>query len=50
LDYDNVIFETEKYDAVKIYKMTIGYQPAIASIGKQVVFVEGRGWQYSCRL
>jgi hypothetical protein len=42
LDYDNVIFENEKYDAAKTYKMITGYQPAIAAIGKQIVFVEGR--------
>jgi hypothetical protein len=42
LDYDNVIFENEKYDAAKTYKMTTGYQPGIAAVGKQVIFVEGR--------
>jgi hypothetical protein len=43
LDFDNVILENEKYDAAKTYKMTTGYQPALASIGRQVVFIEGRG-------
>jgi hypothetical protein len=43
LDYDNVILENEKTDAAKTYKMTTGYQPAIAAIGRQVVFIEGRG-------
>lgn len=43
LDYDNVIMENEKKDATKSYKMTTGYQPGIASIGTQVVFIEGRG-------
>lgn len=43
LDYDNVIMENEKIDATKSYKMTTGYQPGIASIGRQVVFIQGRG-------
>ena len=43
LDYDNVIMENEKADASKTYKMTTGYQPGVASIGRQVVFIEGRG-------
>ena len=43
LDYDNVILENEKSDAAKTYKMTTGYQPGIAAIGRQVVFIEGRG-------
>lgn len=43
LDFDNVILENEKYDAADTYKKTTGYQPALASIGRQVVFIEGRG-------
>lgn len=43
LDFDNVILENEKQDAAKTYKMTTGYQPAMASIGRQIVFIEGRG-------
>lgn len=43
LDYDNVILENEKADCAKTYKMTTGYQPALATIGRQVVFIEGRG-------
>ncbi len=43
LDFDNVILENEKCDAAKTYKMTTGYQPALAFIGRQVVFIEGRG-------
>ena len=43
LDYDNVILENEKCDAAKTYKMTTGYQPGIAAIGRQIVFIEGRG-------
>jgi hypothetical protein len=43
LDFDNVILENEKYDAAGTYKKTTGYQPALASIGRQVVFIEGRG-------
>ena len=33
LDFDNVILENEKSDAARTYKMTTGYQPALASIG-----------------
>lgn len=43
LDYDNVIIEHEKSDSAKTYKMTTGYQPGVACIGRQVVFIEGRG-------
>lgn len=43
LDYDNVILENEKADSSKTYKMTTGYQPGIAAIGRQIVFIEGRG-------
>lgn len=43
LDFDNVILENEKCDAARTYKKTTGYQPALASIGRQVVFIEGRG-------
>ena len=43
LDFDNVIFDNEKYDATTTYKMTTGYQPACAFIGRQPVFIEGRG-------
>ena len=43
LDFDNVITVHEKEDAAKTYKMTTGYQPAIAAVGRQIVFIEGRG-------
>ncbi len=43
LDYDNVILENEKSDAAKTYKMNTGYQPGVGSIGRQIVFIEGRG-------
>ncbi len=43
VDFDNVITDNEKYDATRTYKMTTGYQPAFAFIGRQVVFIEGRG-------
>ena len=33
---------TEKYDAKRTYKHVDGYQPGIASIGQQIVYVEGR--------
>lgn len=43
MDFDNLILENEKYDAATTYKMTTGYQPACAFIGRQPVFIEGRG-------
>lgn len=43
MDYDNLITENEKSDAARTYKMTTGYQPGVASIGRQIVFIEGRG-------
>jgi predicted 3-demethylubiquinone-9 3-methyltransferase (glyoxalase superfamily) len=43
LDFDNVILENEKSDAATTYKMTTGYQPGLAAIGRQIVFIEGRG-------
>ena len=33
---------TEKYDAEKTYKKCDGYQPGVASIGKHIVYIEGR--------
>ena len=42
LDYDNQVLPTEKYDALKTYKHCEGYQPGVASIGKLVVYIEGR--------
>lgn len=42
LDYDNQVIPTEKYDARKTYKKCEGYQPGVASIGKQIVYIEGR--------
>lgn len=42
LDYDNQVITTEKYDAKKTYKKCEGYQPGVASIGKHVVYIEGR--------
>jgi hypothetical protein len=42
LDYDNQVVPTEKYDALKTYKHCEGYQPGVASIGKLVVYIEGR--------
>lgn len=42
LDYDNQVIATEKYDAKKTYKKCDGYQPGVASIGKLIVYVEGR--------
>lgn len=42
LDYDNQVVPTEKYDALRTYKNCDGYQPGVASIGKLVVYIEGR--------
>lgn len=42
LDYDNQVIATEKYDAKKTYKKCDGYQPGVASIGKHIVYIEGR--------
>ena len=42
LDYDNQVIATEKYDAKKTYKKCEGYQPGVATIGKHIVYVEGR--------
>lgn len=41
-DYDNQIISTDKYDAKTTYKKTKGYCPGIATIGDNVVYVEGR--------
>lgn len=42
LDYDNVVVENEKQDAKKSYKMTYGYHPGFAFIGKLPVHIENR--------
>ena len=42
LDYDNQVIATEKYDAVKTYKKQNGYQSGIATIGKNIAYIEGR--------
>jgi hypothetical protein len=42
LDFDNQILTHEKYDAKKTYKMNSGYFPGIATIGKQIVYLENR--------
>jgi hypothetical protein len=42
LDYDNQVVPAEKYDSKRTYKKFDGYQPGIASIGKLVVYIEGR--------
>jgi hypothetical protein len=41
-DYDNQIIEHEKWDAKKTYKMNTGYFPGVASIGKNIVYIENR--------
>ena len=42
LDYDNQVIATEQYDARRTYKKCEGYQPDVASIGKNIVYIEGR--------
>ncbi len=42
LDYDNQVIATEKYDARRSYKKCEGYQPGVASIGKNIGYIEGR--------
>lgn len=42
LDYDNQFIPCEKYDAKKSYKMKHGYFPAIATIGKNIIYFENR--------
>lgn len=42
LDYDNTFLFCQKADATKTYKDKRGYQPGVASIGDQIVFVEQR--------
>ena len=41
-DYDNQILAHEKYDAKKTYKKNTGYFPGIASLGRNVIYVENR--------
>jgi hypothetical protein len=42
LDFDNQFIACEKYDAKKGYKMQRGYFPGIATIGKNVLYLENR--------
>lgn len=42
LDFDNQFIACEKYDAKKGYKMKRGYFPGIATIGKNIVYLENR--------
>lgn len=42
LDYDNTICHTKKKDATRTYKFEDGYQPGVAFIGSQVVYLENR--------
>lgn len=41
-DFDNQFLACEKYDAKKGYKMKRGYFPGIATIGKNIVYLENR--------
>ena len=42
LDFDNQFIPCEKYDSKKGYKMSKGYFPSVASIGKYTVYFENR--------
>jgi hypothetical protein len=42
LDYDNTCCLTGKKDATRTYQFEQGYQPGVAFIGRQVVYVENR--------
>ena len=42
LDFDHQFIPCEKYDSKKGYKMKQGYFPGVASIGKEIVFIENR--------
>jgi len=42
LDYDNQVIATQKYDSKKTYKKCDGYQSGVATIGKHIVYIEGR--------
>lgn len=42
LDFDNQFIACEKYDAKKGYKKEKGYFPGIATIGKNIVYLENR--------
>ena len=50
MDYDNVVVETEKQDTKKSYKMTYGYHPGFAFIGKLPVHIENRNGNTPARL
>lgn len=42
LDFDNQFIPCEKYDSLKGYKFKHGYFPGIATIGKNIVYLENR--------
>lgn len=42
LDFDNQFIPCEKYDATKSYKMKLGYFPSVATIGRNIVYIENR--------
>jgi len=42
LDFDNQFIPCEKYDAKKSYKMKLGYFPSVATIGRNIVYIENR--------
>lgn len=42
LDFDNQLITCQKYDSKKSYKMVRGYFPGVATIGKNIVWLENR--------
>lgn len=41
-DFDHQFIPCEKYDSRKSYKMKNGYFPGVATIGKEIVYIENR--------
>lgn len=41
-DFDHQFIPCEKYDSKKGYKMRDGYFPGVATLGKQIVYIENR--------
>ena len=50
LDFDHQFIPCEKYDSKKGYKMKQGYFPGVASIGKEIVFIENRNGNSNVKL
>ena len=50
MDFDNQIISHNKYDASTTYKKNKGYFPGIASIGKNIIYVENRAGNANVKL